>query len=82
MLYGSVMTAEQIEKRIKTALADCDVAVIDTTGTNDHFDVRVSSRSFLNKTRIEQHKMIMDLFSSEFKSGEVHALQIKTLLKK
>ncbi len=75
------MTAEQIEKRIKDAWADCEVAVLDTTGTNNHFDVRVASRTFAGKSRIEQHKSVMDLFSAELKTGEVHALQIKTIAK-
>lgn len=81
MLYRADMTAEQIEKRIKSAWADCDVAVFDTTGTSNHFDVRVASRSFAGKSRIDQHKSVMDLFSAELKSGEVHALQIKTIAK-
>lgn len=75
------MTADEIEQRIKSAFSDCDVAVIDTTGTRDHFDVRVASPVFAGKSRIQQHQAVMSLFSKELKSGEVHALQIKTLVK-
>lgn len=75
------MTPEQMEARIKNAYPDCDVAVIDTTGTKDHFDIRVAAREFSGLSRIRQHQAIMGLFQAELKSGEVHALEIKTIPK-
>ncbi|MCB0350395.1 MAG: BolA/IbaG family iron-sulfur metabolism protein [Bdellovibrionales bacterium] len=75
------MTPEEMENRIKAAYPDCDVAVIDSTGTQDHFDVRVASGLFKDLTRIKQHQAIMALFQDELKTGEVHALAIKTIVK-
>ena len=75
------MTADQLEQRIKKAYPDCDVAVIDSTGTSNHFDVRVASIHFAGLTRVRQHQSVMKLFAEELESGELHALAIKTLTK-
>ena len=73
------MTCQQMEDRIKDRYPNCEVAVIDMTGSQNHFEVRISEPSFAGQSRIQQHKAIMDVFDIELKSGEVHALSIKTL---
>lgn len=75
------MTAEQMEARIREAFPKGDVVVFDLTGGQDHFEVRVSAPEFAGKTRIQQHQEVMKLFNEELKTGEVHALAIKTLVK-
>ena len=75
------MTQEQIEIRLRQAFPDGDVAVIDLTGGGDHWEVRIASSTFTGQPRIRQHQSIMDLFSDELKTGEVHALAIKTFPK-
>ena len=75
------MTADQIEERLKKAYPDSDLAVIDTNGDGYHFDVRIASENFKGKTRIKQHQEVMAVFDDELKSGELHALSLKTLVK-
>jgi len=75
------MTAQQMENRLKTAFPDADVAVIDLTGTEDHWEVRVASKAFKGLSRIDNQRKIMDVFAPELKTGEVHALTIRTLAK-
>lgn len=75
------MTPEEIEQRLHEKFPDCDALVEDLTGGMNHFEVRVGSKLFAGKSRIEQQRMVMDAFSAELKSGEVHALTIKTLVK-
>jgi stress-induced morphogen len=75
------MTAQQIEDRIKSNFPDADVVVMDTTGGNDHFDVRVASQVFDGLSRIKCHQKVMDLFRDELKTGEVHAFSLKTINK-
>jgi len=72
------MTPEQIESRLKTAYPGCDLVVIDTNGQQDHYDVRISS-TLLVGSRIQKHQAIMKLFAAEFKSGELHAMQIQII---
>jgi BolA family transcriptional regulator, general stress-responsive regulator len=46
-------------------------------GTNEsHFRVLIVSEAFAGKSRVERHRLINDLLSSELKDG-VHALAIK-----
>jgi stress-induced morphogen len=75
------MNADEIEARLRLAYPDCDVAVIDTNGRGDHFDVRVASGLFKDRTRVQRHQDVMGLFQKEFASGELHALQLNILLK-
>lgn len=75
------MTPDQMELRIKSAFPDCDVAVIDLTGTQNHFDVRIATSAFKGLSRIQQHQAVMGLFQNELSTGEVHALAIKAIIK-
>lgn len=73
------MTPEQMEQRLKAQFEDAVVAVIDTTGTGDHFEVRINAKALQGLTRINQHKAVMAVFDRELKSGEVHALAIRVM---
>ncbi len=79
------MKIEQMKQRLIEAYPDAapetDINVYDTTGTEDHWDVTVKSSAFQGLSRIEQHQHVMKAFAPELKSGEVHALSIKTFLK-
>lgn len=75
------MSPEQIEKRLKLAFPQGDIAVTDLTGTENHYEVSVIAPDFKGLSRIEQHQRVMAAFSAELATGEVHALAIKTKLK-
>lgn len=75
------MKPQDVENRLKEHFPDADVAVIDLTGTEDHYEVRIASKAFAGKSRIEQQRHVMAALAAELKSGEVHALTIKTLTK-
>ena len=72
------MSAQQIKNFIEEALPDSKVEIEDLKGDGDHYSATVISKSFLGKTRVEQHKMVYD--SLEGKMGrELHALKLKTI---
>ena len=79
------MKIEEIKQRLIEAYPDAhtetDIKVFDITGTSDHWEVFVQSSSFKGLSRIEQHQHVMKAFAPELKTGEVHALSIKTLIK-
>lgn len=50
----------------------------DTTGTGDHFEARVVSPAFTGKTMVEQHQLVYAPLQPWLKSGELHALALKT----
>lgn len=72
-----LLTAEQIEARIREALPDAHVVVTDLTGTRDHWQVEVISAAFEGLNRIARQRKIYALFQEELK-GPLHALTLKT----
>jgi stress-induced morphogen len=74
------MTPEQMKMKLQTAYPGDPIEVVDLTGTEDHYQVMITSNAFRGLSRIQQHKHVMNVFSEELKSGEVHALTIQTKL--
>ncbi|MGE4131676.1 MAG: BolA/IbaG family iron-sulfur metabolism protein [Bdellovibrionales bacterium] len=72
------MSPEQIRARLLENFPDSQVEVRDMTGTEDHYEVAVTSSRFAGLSRIDQHKVVMAAFDAELKTGEVHALTIRT----
>jgi stress-induced morphogen len=74
------MTPEQMKQRLESAYPDGSVDVVDLTGTADHYQVMITSRAFDGLSRLQQQRHVMDVFDAELKTGEVHALTIKTAI--
>jgi stress-induced morphogen len=72
-----VPTPTELEERIAQALPGAEVSVEDLTGGGDHFRAEVVSDRFDGLSRIQQHKLIYDVFGDEV-GGPIHALSIKT----
>lgn len=75
------MQAEQLKERLLTAFPDANVEVFDLTGTQDHWQVKIETQAFQGLSRIQQHQKVMQVFDPELKTGEVHALSLKTQIK-
>mgnify|MGYP000980990994 CR=1 FL=1 len=75
------MTPQEIQNRLAKAYPDGTVLVTDLTGTHDHYEVTIESKLFVGMSRIQQHQQVMSVFGPELKTGEVHALSIKTKIK-
>ena len=70
-------TSQELQQRIEAALPGATVSVEDTTGGGDHFRAEVVSDRFDGLSRIQQHKLVYDVFGAEV-GGPIHALSIKT----
>jgi stress-induced morphogen len=70
-------STEELRERIEAALPGAQVNVQDLTGGGDHFRAEVQSDRFAGLSRIEQHKLVYDVFGAEV-GGPIHALSIKT----
>jgi stress-induced morphogen len=70
-------TAEDLKRRIEDAIPQAAADVEDLTGGGDHFRATVASPAFAGRSRIEQHRMVYDVFGDEV-GGPIHALSIKT----
>ncbi len=70
-------SANDLKERIEEAFPGARVAVEDLTGGGDHFRAEVVSDRFDGLSRLQQHKLIYDVFGDEV-GGPIHALSIKT----
>ncbi|WP_164006724.1 BolA family protein [Pyxidicoccus trucidator] len=73
-----MLDADFVRTRILEALPDSEVEVRDTTGTGDHFEARVVSPAFVGKPMVQQHQLVYAPLQQWLKSGELHALALKT----
>ena len=80
---------DTIEKKLSAKFAPSHLEVIDESdrhkghsgsrpGGETHFRVRIGSSELSGKTRIAQHRAIMETLDAELKAG-VHALAIEVI---
>lgn len=69
--------AEEIKQRIEAAIPGARAEVEDWTGGGDHFKATVTASAFAGRSRIEQHKLVYEVFGAEI-GGPIHALSLKT----
>ncbi len=71
------MNPGEIERLIKEALPDAQVALEDLVGDGDHWSATVVSEAFAGKTRVQQHQLIYQALQGRM-GGELHALALQT----
>jgi stress-induced morphogen len=71
------MSAEEITRRIKALLPDAEVEMKDLAGDGDHWQATVTSASFVDKTRVQQHKLVYQAIGEDM-GGVLHALAVIT----
>jgi stress-induced morphogen len=69
--------AEEIKQRIEAAIPGARAEVEDWTGGGDHFKATVTATAFAGRSRIEQHRLVYEVFGAEI-GGPIHALSLKT----
>ena len=72
-------SAEDIRERIEAAIPGARAEVEDYTGGGDHFSAVVTAAAFEGRSRIEQHRLVYEIFGGEI-GGAIHALALKTQL--
>jgi stress-induced morphogen len=70
-------SAEDIRRRIEAAIPGASADVDDYTGTGDHFSATVTAAAFEGRSRLEQHRLVYEIFGAEI-GGPIHALALKT----
>jgi stress-induced morphogen len=70
-------TPEEIKQRIEAAIPGAHAEVEDYTGGGDHFRATVTATAFAGRSRIDQHRLVYEIFGSEI-GGPIHALSLKT----
>lgn len=72
---GSVR--ERVTARIREAIPDAEVEVVDLTGTDDHLQARVVSAAFEGRSRIDRHRMVYEPLRDWIEDDTVHALSVR-----
>jgi stress-induced morphogen len=70
-------STDEVRNRIEQALPGAKASVTDLTGGGDHLRAEVEYSGFAGLSRIEQHKLVYDVFGDEI-GGPIHALSLKT----
>jgi stress-induced morphogen len=70
-------SAVEIRERIEAAIPGAEAEVEDYTGGGDHFRAVVTAAAFEGRSRIEQHRLVYEVFGAEI-GGAIHALALKT----
>jgi stress-induced morphogen len=68
---------DEIKQRIEAAIPGAEAEVEDYTGTGDHFRATVTAEAFEGRSRIQQHRLVYEIFGAEI-GGPIHALSLKT----
>src|SRR5271165_4774731 len=76
-LRAEMSSAEDIKQRIEASIPGARADVEDYTGGGDHFRATVTAPAFEGRSRIEQHRIVYDVFGAEI-GGVIHALSLKT----
>ncbi|WDR03715.1 BolA family transcriptional regulator [Devosia rhodophyticola] len=71
------MDANEIERRIKTALPDAEIEIRDLAGDGDHYAATVISETFRGKSRVQQHQLVYAALQGDM-GGALHALALQT----
>jgi stress-induced morphogen len=70
-------STDEVRNRIEAALPGSRASVTDITGGGDHLRAEVQYAGFAGLSRIEQHKLVYEVFGDEI-GGPIHALSLKT----
>jgi stress-induced morphogen len=69
----------EVKERIERALPGAEATVTDLTGGGDHIRAEIVYHGFAGLSRIDQHKLVYDVFGEEI-GGPIHALSLKTVI--
>lgn len=70
------MSAEEIKQEVLKALPGAMIEITDLAGDGDHYSITVTSGQFKGKSRVEQHRMVMNAIGGM--GTALHALAVVT----
>jgi stress-induced morphogen len=69
-------TADEVQLRIESGIPGARAEV--QTSDEVHFSARVVADAFAGISRVQQHRLVYDLFEPGELGGAIHALSLKT----
>jgi len=71
------MLLGEVQKRLASAFPNALIEVVDLTGTQDHYQARITSSAFEGKSIIQQHQLVYRALGDAM-DGPIHALALET----
>jgi len=72
-------SAQELKERIEAGIPGAIAEVEDLTGGGDHFRAEIEAAAFDGLSRLEQHRMVYDVFGDDIGGDRpIHALSLKT----
>ena len=71
--------ADEVKIKLERVFPDDSIEIDFSDGK--HMAVTIKSRKFIDKSLLDQHKMVYEAVNDLIKEGYLHALKIKTLVK-
>lgn len=66
-----------LESLIRLGFPEANFEVLDLAGDGDHYELRISCKSFQGLSKVMQHKKVYEALQGKM-GGELHALAIQT----
>ena len=77
------MEEKEVQALLEKDFPDSDIAIVDTRGSGDHFEIMVVSDHFEGVAILERHRMIHSALGENLGgAGAIHAVEIKAYTKK
>ena len=71
------MSAQELERSLRAAFPDAEIAIEDLAGDGDHYRARIVARAFRGHSRVKQHQMVYAALGGRM-GGDLHALALET----
>jgi stress-induced morphogen len=76
-VIAMAMEASEIARLIKESIPDAEVVIEDLRGDGDHYAAQVTSKSFIGKSRVQQHQLVYQALKGRM-GDQLHALALQT----
>lgn len=73
----TMLSADIIKEKLVQDFPNSDIELQDLTGGGDHWDLKIRSPLFKDKTMVEQHQMVYKSLGAWMRK-EIHALKLHT----
>ena len=71
------ISQNDLHSLIKKSFPEATIEIVDLMGDDNHYSVKIIDKSFGNKSRVEQHKMVNEALKG-YLGDILHAMQLKT----
>lgn len=75
------MEQNKLQKILENNFPDAQIKLIDLVGDQNHYSLSIEDSVFTGKSMVAQHKIVNSVLREYLDSGELHALQLKTIAK-